>query len=84
MATHKRLAQRLAFWIFAVDPSSPWQRGRKEHSNWLLHRYVPKGKDLSGYRQCELNALAHRLTRRLRTGPNVAMPLEVSAHLRHH
>ena len=84
MAEYKQLAQRLAIRIFVADPYSPWQRGTNEHTNGLLQRYVPKGTDLSGYRQCELNAIAHRLTTRPRTCPNFAMPLEVSAHLRHH
>ncbi|MEO8339378.1 MAG: IS30 family transposase, partial [Nitrospirota bacterium] len=47
-------------------------------------QYVPKGTDLSGYTQRELNAIAHRLTTRPRQCLNFATPLEVSTHLRHH
>lgn len=60
MVEHERLAQRLAVQIFLADPYSPWQRG----SNGLLREYLPKGTDLSGYTQRELNAIAHRLNAR--------------------
>ena len=50
----------------------------------LLRQYLPKGTDLSGYTQRELNAIAHRLNTRPRKCLNFATPLEVYAHLRHH
>jgi len=84
MAEHERLAQRLAIRIFFADPHSPWQRGTNENTNGLLRQYLPKGTDLSGYTQRELNAIAHRLNTRPRKCLNFATPLEVSAHLRHH
>ena len=64
MAEHERLAQRLAIRIFFADPYSPWQRGTNENTNGLLRQYLPKGTDLSGYTQRELNAIAHRLNTR--------------------
>jgi len=66
MAEHERLAQRLALRIFFADPYSPWQRGTNENTNGLLRQYLPKGTDLSGYTQRELNAIAHRLNTRPR------------------
>jgi IS30 family transposase len=84
MAEHERLAQRLAIRIFFADPHSPWQRGTNENTNGLLRQYLPKGTDLSGYTQRELNAIAHRLNTRPRKCLNFATPLEVYAHLRHH
>ena len=83
-AEHARLAERLAIRIFLADPSSPWQRGTNENTNGLLRQYLPKGTDLSGYTQRELNAIAHRLTTRPRKCLNFATPREVYAHLRHH
>jgi IS30 family transposase len=84
MAEHERLAQRLAIRVFFADPYAPWQRGTNENTNGLLRQYLPKGTDLSGYTQRELNAIAHRLNTRPRKCLNFATPLEVYAHLRHH
>ena len=83
MAVHKRLAQRLAIHVCCADPHSSWPRGTNENTNGLLRQYLPKGMDLSGYTQRELNAIAHRLNTRLRTCLNFATPLEVYAPLRH-
>jgi transposase, IS30 family len=83
-AEHEQLAQRLAIQIFFADPYSPWQRGTNENTNGLLRQYLPKGTDLSGYTQRELNAIAHRLNTRPRNCLDFATPLEVYAHLRHH
>ena len=84
MAEHERLAQRLAIRIFFADPYSPWPRGTNENTNGLLRQYLPKGTDLSGYTQRELNAVAHRLNTRPRKCLNFATPLEVFTQLRHH
>ncbi|HSX78356.1 MAG TPA: IS30 family transposase [Candidatus Saccharimonadia bacterium] len=83
MAEHERLAQRLAIQVFFADPHSPWQRGTNENTNGLLRQYLPKGTDLSGYTQHELNAIAHRLNTRPRKCLNFATPLEVFTQLRH-
>jgi len=84
MAEHEQLAQRLAIQIFFADPYRPWQRGTNENTHGLLRQYLPKGTDLSGYTQHELNAIAHRLNTRPRKCLNFATPLEVYAELRHH
>ncbi|MDQ3006922.1 MAG: IS30 family transposase [Chloroflexota bacterium] len=83
MAEHERLAQRLAIRIFFADPYRPWQRGTNENTNGLLRQSWPKGTDLSGYTQRELNAIAHRLNTRPRKCLNFATPLEVFTQLRH-
>ena len=83
MAEHERLAQRLAIQVFFADPYSPWQRGTNENTNGLLRQYLPKGTDLSGYTQRELNAIAHRLNTRPRKCLDFATPLEVFTQLRH-
>ena len=84
MAEHERLAQRLAIQVFLADPHSPWQRGTNENTNGLLRQYLPKGTDLSGYTQREVNAIAHRLNTRPRKCLDYAMSLEVYAQLRPH
>ncbi|MEO7864178.1 MAG: IS30 family transposase [Nitrospirales bacterium] len=60
MAEHECLAQRLAMQIFSDDPYSPWRCGINEQRNGFLRQYLPKGTDVSGYTQRELNAIAHR------------------------
>ena len=84
MARHEWLARRLKIQVFFADPYSPWQRGTNENTNGLLRQYLPKGTDLSGYTQRELNAIAPRLNTRPRTCLDFATPLEVYAQLRHH
>jgi IS30 family transposase len=84
MAEHERLAARLAILVFFADPYSPWQRGTNENTNGLLRQYLPKGTDLSGYTQRELNAIAHRLNTRPRKCLAFATPLEVYAQWRQH
>jgi len=83
MAEHERLAKRLAIQIFFADPYSPWQRGTNENTNGLLRQYLPKGTDLSGYTQRELNAIAHRQNTRPRKCLVFPTPLEVYAQLSH-
>jgi transposase, IS30 family len=57
---------------------------RKTLTYGLLCRYLPKGTDLSGYTQRELNAITHRLNTRPRKCLDVATPLEVYAQLGPH
>ena len=84
MAEHERLAERLHIRVFFTDPYSPWQRGTNENTNGLLRQYLPKGTDLSGYTQRDLNTIAHRLNTRPRKCLKFATPLEVYTQLRHH
>ena len=84
MAEHEQLAQWLAIQIFFADSYSPWQRGTNQNTNGLLRQYLPKGTDLSGCIQYELNAIAHRLNTRPRKCFDFATPLEVYAQLRPH
>jgi transposase, IS30 family len=64
MAEHERLAHRLSIQVFFADPHSPWQRGTNENTHGLLRQYLPKGTDLSGHTQRELNTI-----KGLRLGP---------------
>ncbi|MEP7150463.1 MAG: IS30 family transposase [Nitrospira sp.] len=84
MAEHERLAQRLAIQVCFADPRSPWQCGTNANTNGLLRQYLPKGTDLSGSTQRELNAIAHRLNTRPRKCLHFATPLEAFTQLRHH
>jgi IS30 family transposase len=69
--------------VFFADPHSSWQRGTNENTNGLLRQYLPKGIDLAGYTQHELNAIAQCLSTRPRKYLNGETPLEVFTRLRH-
>jgi IS30 family transposase len=76
MAQHERFTLATDIKVYFCDPYNPWQRGSNENTNGLLRQYFPKGMDLSGITQAQLNAVARRLNERPRKTLNFETPAE--------
>ena len=63
---------------FFCDPYSSWQKGTVENVNKMVRRYIPKGTDMAGVTQAQLDWIADRINKKPRKILGYRSALEVA------
>nr|WP_280408423.1 IS30 family transposase [Nocardia brasiliensis] len=79
LANHQAFSAATGVDVYFAAPRSPWQRGTNENTNKLLRQYLPKGTNIGGYSQDQLDAIADRLNNRPRKCLGYRTPAECVA-----
>ncbi len=69
--------EELGIEIYYAHPYSAWERGKNEHFNGLIRRFIPKGKDISILSQDDLNRFANYINTMPRKKLNYKTPNEL-------
>lgn len=77
MHAHKQFTLATDIQVYFCDPQSPWPRGSNENTNGLNRQYIPKGMNLSGLSQHQLNAIARQFNERPRKTLGFHTPAEM-------
>jgi IS30 family transposase len=83
MSHHRDFTIATGVVVYFADPQSPWQRPTNENSNRVIREYLPKGTDLSGHTQRQLDAIARKLNARPRKVLDYATPADTLAEVLH-
>jgi IS30 family transposase len=76
MAKHEDFTVATDVQVYFCDPQSPWQRGTNENTNLLLRQYFPRGTDLSGYAQEQIDLVSLLLNQRPRKTLGFQIPAD--------
>lgn len=76
-AQHQYIAKALDTSVYFAHPYCSWERGLNENTNGLLRQYFPKGTDLRGVTQSEVDDAVYALNHRPRKCLGYKTPHEV-------
>ena len=71
------MAAELKADIYFANPYHSWERGLNENSNGLLRQYFPKGMELTGITEEQVQEAVERINHRPRTVLGFRTPHEV-------
>lgn len=75
---HERLKQYLDCQTYFCNPYHSWEKGTVENTIGLVRSWIPKGTDLSGVTQADLNAIMLELNHRPRKRLGFLTPYEIT------